>query len=75
LRISYPNASDRERAKKMGVNPGGDIFIHGVPPQWAWLGAAQRQYDWTLGCIAVTNAEIEEIYARVPLGTRVEIKP
>jgi murein L,D-transpeptidase YafK len=59
LRISYPNASDRERAKKMGVNPGGDIFIHGVPPQWAWLGAAQRQYDWTLGCIAVTNVEIE----------------
>jgi murein L,D-transpeptidase YafK len=75
LRISYPNASDRERARKLSVNPGGDIFIHGLPPQWAWLGAAHRQRDWTLGCIAVTNAEIEEIYARVPVGIPVEIKP
>lgn len=75
LRISYPNAADRERAKKLGVNPGGDIFIHGLPPQWAWLGAAHRQKDWTLGCIAVTNSEIDEIWASVPIGTPVEIRP
>jgi murein L,D-transpeptidase YafK len=75
LRISYPNEADRQRAKKLGVNPGGDIFIHGLPPQWAWLGAAHREKDWTAGCIAVTNAEIEEIWASVPVGTPVEIKP
>ena len=43
LRISYPNEADRQRAKQLGVNPGGDIFIHGLPPQWAWIGAAHRK--------------------------------
>ncbi|HET7871085.1 MAG TPA: L,D-transpeptidase family protein [Terriglobales bacterium] len=75
LHISYPNAADRERARKLHANPGGDIMIHGLPSQWAWLGAAHRQSDWTLGCIAVTNAEIEEIWALVPVGTKVEIRP
>ena len=75
LRISYPNQADRERARKLGVDPGGAIMIHGLPPAYAWLGAAHRQIDWTLGCIAVTNAEIEEIWKLVPLGTKVEIKP
>jgi murein L,D-transpeptidase YafK len=75
LHVSYPSAADRERARKLGVNPGGDIMIHGLPKQWAWLGAAHREHDWTLGCIAVTNAEIEEIWAMAPVGTRVEIRP
>lgn len=75
LRISYPNEVDWQRARKLGVNPGGDIYIHGLPPQWAWIGAAHRHKDWTAGCIAVTNAEIEEIWASVPVGTPVEIKP
>lgn len=75
LHISYPNAADRERARKLHANPGGDIMIHGLPSQWAWLGAAHQQSDWTLGCIAVTNAEIEEIWALVPVGTKVEIRP
>lgn len=75
LHVSYPNAADRERAKKLGVNPGGDIMIHGLPPQWAWIGAAHRKQDWTLGCIAVTNAEIEEIWAMVAVGTPVDIRP
>jgi murein L,D-transpeptidase YafK len=65
----------RARAKKMGVNPGGDIMIHGLPPAWSWIGAAHRQKDWTLGCIAVTGAEIEEIWAKVPVGTPIEIRP
>jgi murein L,D-transpeptidase YafK len=75
LRISYPNAADLQRAKKLGVNPGGDIFIHGLPPEWAWLGAAHRAKDWTAGCVAVTNTEIEEIWKMVPVGTPVEIRP
>src|SRR5262245_48792502 len=75
LHISYPNAVDRARAAKLRVNPGGDIFIHGLAPSFAYLGPLHRQTDWTLGCVAVTNAEIEEIWSLVPNGTRVEIKP
>jgi murein L,D-transpeptidase YafK len=75
LHVSYPNAADRARAAKLGVNPGGDIMIHGLPPAYAYLGPLHRQTDWTLGCIAVTNAEIEEIWSLVPNGTKVEIKP
>lgn len=75
LHISYPKAEDRERAGKMGVSPGGDIMIHGLAPQFAFLGALHRQTDWTDGCIAVTNSEIEEIWKLVPVGTTVEIRP
>jgi murein L,D-transpeptidase YafK len=75
LHISYPNAADRERARKLGVDPGGAIMIHGLPASYAWLGPLHRKTDWTLGCVAVTNPEIEEIWAMVPLGTAVEIKP
>jgi murein L,D-transpeptidase YafK len=75
LHISYPNPADRARASKLGVNPGGDIMIHGLPPAFAYLGPLHRQTDWTLGCIAVTDSEIEEIWSLVPNGTKVEIKP
>ena len=75
LHISYPNAVDRARARKLGVPPGGDVMIHGLPPEYAYLGALHRQYDWTWGCIAVTDSEIEEIWSLVPVGTRVQIKP
>jgi murein L,D-transpeptidase YafK len=75
LRISYPNAADRERARKLGVSPGGDIMIHGVMPEYAWLGSRQSETDWTDGCIAVSNAEIEEIFRLVPVGTKVQIQP
>jgi murein L,D-transpeptidase YafK len=75
LRLSYPNAADRERARKLGVHPGGDIEIHGLPTQYAWMGAAHRSIDWTTGCIAVTNPEIDEIWDYVTVGTPVEIRP
>jgi murein L,D-transpeptidase YafK len=75
LHLSYPNAEDRKRAKKLGVDPGGDVEIHGLEKKYAYLGALHRQPDWTDGCIAVTNAEIEEIWKLVPVGTRVEIRP
>jgi murein L,D-transpeptidase YafK len=68
LRISYPNEADRRRAKARGVDPGGDIMIHGATP----IGYTR---DWTDGCIAVTNAEIEEIWRRVPIGTPIHIAP
>ena len=75
LHISYPSASDRERARKLGVPTGGDIFIHGLPNGMGWVGAAHRAKDWTDGCIAVTDSEIEEIWKLVANGTAVEILP
>lgn len=75
LRISYPNAEDRERAKRLGCRAGGDIEIHGVESGYAWLVGLQRLADWTDGCVAVTDSEIEEIYRMVPVGTPVEIRP
>jgi murein L,D-transpeptidase YafK len=75
LHVSYPNADDRKRAAKLGVAPGGAIMIHGLPKGQGWIGAAHRLHDWTLGCIAVTDSEIEEIWKLVPTGTPVEIRP
>jgi murein L,D-transpeptidase YafK len=75
LHISYPNAEDRARARKLKIPPGGDIMIHGLPNDYGWLGSAHRAHDWTDGCIAVTNEEIEEIWRVVPEGTTIEIRP
>ena len=75
LHVSYPNAEDQKRAAKMHVSPGGAIMIHGLPNGMAWVGAGHRMYDWTLGCIAVTDDEIDEIWNLVPVGTPVEIRP
>ncbi len=67
--INYPNEEDIAEAEALGVDPGGDIFIHGTPRKF------RRQDDWTWGCIAVTNREMEEIYAMVRDGTQVNIFP
>jgi murein L,D-transpeptidase YafK len=75
LHVSYPNAADRKRAHDAGVDPGGAIMIHGVEKQFAWLGPLQHDIDWTDGCIAVTNREMDEVWQLVPVGTPVEIKP
>jgi len=75
LRISYPDAAHRAKARALGVSPGGDIMIHGLPARQAWVGASHRDYDWTEGCIAVTNQEIEEIWSALPVGTPIQIKP
>lgn len=75
LHISYPDVEHRKRAIALGTSPGGDIMIHGLPPAYADIGAAQSQYDWTEGCIAVTDAEIEEIWREVPNGAAIQIKP
>jgi murein L,D-transpeptidase YafK len=72
LRISYPNAKDIVRAKQLGVSPGGDIFIHGQPNGSTIL---RIPMDWTAGCISVSNAEIEEIWSLVDVGTPILINP
>ncbi len=75
IHISYPNAEDRRRAGKLGVPSGGDIFLHGLPNGFGWLGNTHRLKDWTDGCIAVTNDEIDEIWRTVPDGTVIELRP
>jgi murein L,D-transpeptidase YafK len=75
IHISYPNESDIMKARKSGVSPGGGIMIHGLPNGLGGLGKLHRYYDWTNGCIAVTDGEIEEIWQMVKDGTPIEIKP
>ena len=75
LHISYPNEKDKMRAKELGVSPGGNIMIHGIKNGLAWVGASHAEVDWTKGCIAVSDEEMEEIYRLVPNGTIVEIRP
>jgi len=75
IHISYPNAEDRARAHKLGVSPGGDVMLHGLPNGYGWIGTAHRSRDWTDGCIAVTNDEMDEIWRTVPDGTPIEIRP
>ena len=71
LHVSYPNAADLAHARTLGVSTGGDIMIHGLPNGQGGVGAAHREYDWTNGCVAVTDQEIEQIWNAVPVGTPV----
>jgi murein L,D-transpeptidase YafK len=73
IHISYPNSSDLARARKLGVSPGGSLFIHGLPNDYH--GPTEKLGDWTHGCIAVNNAEIDEIWRAVADGTPISIKP
>ncbi|MCK8463926.1 L,D-transpeptidase [Aliiroseovarius sp. S1339] len=73
LGINYPLPQDIARAKLDGSDPGGDIFIHGQPNNLQ--NAALMDRDWTEGCIALSNEEIEELWAVTPIGTEVEIRP
>lgn len=75
LHISYPTPDEVERARRRGVSPGGDILIHGLPNGRGWIGSLHSYLDWTRGCIAVTDEEIDEIWDAVPDGTSVEIRP
>jgi murein L,D-transpeptidase YafK len=75
MHISYPNEKDKKRAKELGVSPGGDIMIHGIKNGFSSVGDLHTGFDWTEGCIAVTDEEIEEIEKLAPNGTIVEIRP
>jgi murein L,D-transpeptidase YafK len=75
LHISYPSLQDTEKAQRAGIRPGGDIMIHGIRNGLGWIGYLHRIFDWTQGCIAVTNSEIEEIWSLVADGTPIEINP
>jgi hypothetical protein len=75
LHISYPNADDLALARRAGIAPGGDVMIHGLPDGERWVGDVHREYDWTNGCIGVTDDEMNEIWELVDDGTPIEIRP
>lgn len=75
IHVSYPNEADTERARKVGEDPGGMIMIHGQRNYFGWLSPITQWFDWTNGCIAVTNADMNEIWALVGNGTPIEIRP
>jgi murein L,D-transpeptidase YafK len=75
LKLSYPSPQDQTKAQKLGVHPGDDIMIHGLSPRFQGKDQLHALKDWTLGCIAVTNEEIEEIFHYATVGTKVEIVP
>ena len=75
IRVSYPNDADRARAQALGQAVGGDIMIHGLAPERRGYGGEHWRFDWTNGCIAVTDEEIDEIWRRVEIGTPIEIRP
>lgn len=75
LHLSYPDEPRQLRADSLGLDPGGDILIHGLPKGRGKLGALHRKTDWTNGCIALTDEEMEQIWNVVSIGTPVEIKP
>lgn len=74
LGISYPNQLDIARCKKINKPTGSDIKIHGLKNGFGFIGSLHHLFDWTLGCIALTNAEIDELSAHTPIGTIIEIK-
>ncbi|MCS4224194.1 murein L,D-transpeptidase family protein [Sphingobacterium sp. BIGb0165] len=75
LGVSYPNEKDIAHAKTLGKTVGGDIKIHGLRNGMGFIGKLQRSVDWTFGCMALTNTEIDELYRAVPIGTPIEINP
>jgi murein L,D-transpeptidase YafK len=75
LHVSYPEQHDVDRAASQGLSAGSDIMIHGLPNGRGWIGRFHRRSDWTAGCVAVTDFEIEEIYRAVPDGTPIELRP
>lgn len=73
IRISYPNERDMARAKAQGVDPGDNIFIHGQPNGFGWLGWYKQKSNWTDGCIALRNSDMQAVWDAVDEGTRVRI--
>ncbi len=75
IHISYPNEDDLKRARELGVDPGGQIMIHGQKNQLSRVSFTRQSRNWTDGCIAVTNSAMDEIWKAVDTGTPIIIKP
>ena len=74
MHISYPNETDKANAKKSGVSPGGFIMVHGQRNKLGWRAAITQQFNWTNGCIALTNSEMDEFMELVSVGTKIQIE-
>ncbi|TCS31963.1 L,D-transpeptidase-like protein [Paucimonas lemoignei] len=75
IHVSYPNEADVSSAKARGVNPGGQIMIHGQKNGLGWLSFISQRMDWTLGCVALSNDDMETVWKMVDVGTKIEIRP
>lgn len=75
LKVSYPNASDRETARRLGVDPGGQIMIHGLPNEPKYDEAIYKAQDWTDGCIAVSNSDMVDLWRLTKVSMPIEIRP
>ncbi len=75
IHISYPNADDREHARELGVDPGGDIMIHGQKNDQEWLSRFSRFGNWTDGCVALSNSDMDEVWDAIDPGVPIEIQP
>lgn len=74
MHISYPNKIDKANAKKLGVSPGGFIMVHGQKNKLGWLSVITQNFNWTDGCIALTNSEMDEFMELVSVGTKIQIE-
>ena len=74
MHISYPNSVDKANAQKLGVSPGGFIMVHGQRNKFGWLSGITQNFNWTNGCIALTNAEMDEFMDLVGIGTAIHIE-
>lgn len=75
IHVSYPNARDRANARKLGVDPGGDIMIHGQTNGWSWASPIAQFFPWTDGCVALSDRDMDKVWAAVDPGTPIEIRP
>ena len=75
IHISYPNEKDKKRAREAGVNPGGANMSHGQKNGLGWFPWLTQHFNWTDGCIAVSNSAMDEIWDAISVGTPIEIKP
>ena len=75
VHISYPNAEDIDAARRAGVSPGGQIMIHGQKNGFGWLSGISQRFDWTNGCVALTNAQMDVVWRTVKVGTPIELLP
>ena len=75
IHISYPNSADRAHAQKLGVDPGGDIKIHGQVNGWGWASPVMQLFSWTDGCVALSNSNMDKIWDAIDPGTPIEIRP
>ena len=75
IHVSYPNAEDRRAAQRRGMDPGGDIMVHGQPNGWGWAGVLLQRFTWTDGCIALSDGDMDRVWQAVDAGTPIQIRP